>query len=489
MKGLLLGVGLSLLLAGVDAFEQPSSRLRKPLLPGAPPAGSVPQTDLLAGSKAKAVQPSPTKGYAAVIGGVLIHLACGSMYCWGNLISYLPAHLKYWSPEGGTGTPDAQLVLAFILMSQMTGMPFGPMLESLIGPRLTAMLGATMMGSGLWLASYAKTLLQFVVSYAVLFGLGVGVAYQMPFITGGRWFPGKKGTVQGAIISGMGASAFIFNMVATRLINPEGLNSVGGVFPPEVSARWSPLLRVLGTCYAALALTGAALQSNPSDLHKTYPVLEFFKNFGKPKTTPLTKQVAKKKTASAPPSRSVMSDVCSAKFLQMWLMILTSAVSGLNIAASYKSFGAKQEHLNSDGFLSLVGSLSAILGNAAGRFFWGSLSDSQGFARCFRALTAVQAVTMLLYRALAASRLTFALGTVLLLFCMGGNFAMFPAQTFRTFGANGAGVYSFLFTGFGCAALLGPVLSNKLFDRGGYALIYNVLAALSLFSFTLATWM
>ena len=57
--------------------------------------------------------------------------------------------------------------------------------------------------------------------------------------------------------------------VATRLINPEGLNSVGGVFPPEVSARWSPLLRVLGTCYAALALTGAALQSNPSDLHKT----------------------------------------------------------------------------------------------------------------------------------------------------------------------------------------------------------------------------
>ena len=53
-------------------------------------------------------------------------------------------------------------------------------------------------------------------------------------------------------------------------------------------------------------------------------------------------------------------------------MILCSAVSGLNIAGSYKTFGSKQPHLNSDTFLSLVGALSAIGGNAAGRFFWGS---------------------------------------------------------------------------------------------------------------------
>jgi len=170
-------------------------------------------------------------------------------------------------------------------------------------------------------------------------------------------------------------------------------------------------------------------------------------------------------------------------------MILMSAVSGLNIASSYKTYGAKQPHLNSDAFLSLVGSLSAILGNAAGRFFWGSLSDSVGFKRCFQTLALIQATTMLLYRYLAASRVTFAAGTILLLFCMGGNFAMFPAQTFRTFGANGAGVYSFLFTGFGCAALLGPVLSNALLSKGGYALAYNVLASLSLMALTLASFL
>jgi len=488
MPSLTLTIGLALLATGVHSFEQPNSRLRKPVLPTAPPTtGGAHSTDLIAGKKPEPVE-SQTPGYLAVLGGMMIHLACGSMYCWGNLISYLPGSLKYWSPEGGTGPADASLVLAFILMSQMSGMPFGPVLESMIGPRFTAMIGAVMMGSGLWLASYAETLTQFVLSYAVLFGLGVGVAYQMPYIVGGRWFPSKRGTVQGAITSAMGASALVFNTVSTKLINPDGINPTGGVFPPEITARWSGLLRTLGTCYAALALVGAALQTNPASLGKKYPVVEFFKTLGKPAAVPAKGAKAQaKKAVAAPAGPSVLASVFSLKFFQLWVMILCSAICGLNIASSYKTYGTKQAHLNSDAFLSLVGSLAAIGGNAAGRFFWGSMSDKYGFKKCFMTLTCIQATTMLLYRHLAAHRLTFTLGTVLMLFCMGGNFAMFPAQTFRMFGAIGPNVYSFLFTGFGFAALLGPVVSNALLVKGGYALAFNVLAALSLISLALAS--
>ena len=89
------------------------------------------------------------------------------------------------------------------------------------------------------------------------------------------------------------------------------------------------------------------------------------------------------------------------------------------------------------------------------------------------------------YGRLAAYRPTFMLATVTMLFCMGGNFAMFPAQTFRAFGAQGASVYSFLFTGFGCAALLGPLLSNALLASGGYPMVYTTLAAMSAFAFLL----
>jgi len=179
--------------------------------------------------------------------------------------------------------------------------------------------------------------------------------------------------------------------------------------------------------------------------------------------------------------------VLSLSFWRMWLMIILSAVSGLNVAGSYKTFGTRLAALNSDSFLSLVGALAAILGNAAGRFFWGALSDVAGFKRPFMLLTTLQAVTMLAYTTLAKSRATFAAATVLMLFCMGGNFAMMPAQAMRLYGANGASVYSFMFTAFGLAALMGPVIGNALLSTGGFELVYRTLGLLSLGALTIAS--
>ena len=53
-----------------------------------------------------------------------------------------------------------------------------------------------------------------------------------------------------------------------------------------------------------------------------------------------------------------------------------------------------------------------------------------------------------------------------MLFCVGGTFALFPAQAMRVYGASGASVYSIMFTAFGSAALLGPIASNALLQRG-----------------------
>ena len=202
---------------------------------------------------------------------------------------------------------------------------------------------------------------------------------------------------------------------------------------------------------------------------------------------PVPRLAPKRPAPATAPCRSVVSDLFSWRFVQLWLMIIMSATSGINIASSYKTFALKQPNLNSEAFLALVGSIAALGGNAAGRFFWGFMSDKFGFRRCFLTLTALQASTMLGYRKLAERRLTFALGTQVMLFCMSGNFVMFPAHCFRTFGANGAAVYSFLFTAFGSAALLGPVLTKALLAKGGYALAYNVFAALSLLALLLGS--
>ena len=50
----------------------------------------------------------------------------------------------------------------------------------------------------------------------------------------------------------------------------------------------------------------------------------------------------------------------------------------------------------------------------------------------------------------------------------------------------GARVYSFLFTGFGSAALMGPILGSYLLRKGGFELLYTTLGLLSLVSTALA---
>ena len=74
-------------------------RLHPLCTPFAPSAGlrtfHPPPCTLHALRAAQVLESSVAVGVLAVLGGVLIHLACGSMYTWGNLISYVPPHLKY----------------------------------------------------------------------------------------------------------------------------------------------------------------------------------------------------------------------------------------------------------------------------------------------------------------------------------------------------------------------------------------------------------
>ena len=119
------------------------------LLTAAPTQFAAPARPLLAlrGGARGVQKPSNKAGTSSVVGGVLLHLACGAAMATAE---------------------DTRLAL----LAQMAGMPLGPLLEKQLGPRLTAVIGSLMMGSGVLLSSFATTLMQFVLSYAVLFGLG-----------------------------------------------------------------------------------------------------------------------------------------------------------------------------------------------------------------------------------------------------------------------------------------------------------------------------
>ena len=147
-----------------------------------------------------------------------------------------------------------------------------------------------------------KTLSSFLMFYAVLFGLGIGVSYTSPMMAGWKWLPNKKGLVSGAILMGFGAGGS-FQHNCTNLVNPRKHNPVEGVFPREVYNNFPRMLRTLATLYLVGGLAGSMLVTEP-------------------------KKDAKSTKVPPPPGVSVEEALQSPQFWLMWSMIVSSASAG-----------------------------------------------------------------------------------------------------------------------------------------------------------------
>ena len=121
------------------------------------------------------------------------------------------------------------------------------------------------------------------------------------------------------------------------------------------------------------------------------------------------------------------------------LAFIGTATAGLFVAGTYKTFGGG--YFDSDRYLASVGSASSAA-NLLGRVAWGALSDRAGWRASLAALSAAATCLLLTYAAVARarSRALFALWTCGILFCYGGNFALYPAATAHLFGRARAGL-------------------------------------------------
>lgn len=401
-----------------------------------------------------------------MIGGFIAHLTLGTLYCWGNFISYAPDKLRFFDGQSHPGQqPDALYVIPFTIIALAIGVPIGPILVKKIGARAGCIIGSWIAATGVYLASYQNTLSMFMLFYAIMFGTGVGLAYTSPMVAGWKWLPEAKGLVSGAVLAGFGTGGFIFSKIGSKTVNPTNADLVDGKFPPAVYEAFPGMLRKLSMMYFVVSAIGSLCITEP----KTSEASD-----------------SKKPTATAwglSPSQALKTK----QFWMMWAMVLTAATAGLNTASVYKQYAATSEALSGDQFQATVGGIGALF-NGFGRLFWGSISDMIGFRNSFYILTVLQAVSMLLYRFSTGSKTTFLVNTSALFFCLAGNFALFPSAVQRMFGpASGATIYGLLYNGFGLASVGGGMLTKSLVKSVGWNGVFQILAGLSLVSTVIAT--
>lgn len=380
-----------------------SSLSRRPILPIYTPLASVSPTISDTNSATRSTEESNrAKGLACVLGGAMVHLVIGTIYCWGNFISYAPESLRFFDGKSHPGVPpDALYAIPINFAIQSLVMPFSPAFVKALGASRALLVGSAIIVSSIFLASFQKTLASFLSFYSVLFGIGIGLSYTIPMGAGWKWLPQSKGLVSGGVLTGLGAGGFIFSLIGSRLANPQGLNMINGRFPDSVYSAFPSMLRKLAAIYAILALCGSLLVSEPPVVSQSPPA----STHAPAATASSSPPSPSRATASAAPTLpgpsptgglSVQEALSSFQFWLMWTMIIFSGTAGLNTVAVYKQFAATSPMLTKDSYLALVGGIAALF-NGSGRLLWGYLSDKIGFKRAYKLVTLLQAMILITY--------------------------------------------------------------------------------------------
>ncbi|XP_046370771.2 oxalate:formate antiporter-like isoform X1 [Haliotis rufescens] len=419
-----------------------------------------------------------------IIGGVLIHITLGTLYTFGNLNPYLTSYLR---EEFRNETLYDYSDTAWVYSASIIGMGCTIVLAGAIydrlGPRVTVAIGCVLMSGGTLLTALTieHSIYLVVLTYGLMFGLGVGISYTVPMSCAMKWIPQRKGLACGLTVAGFGGGAFIFDYVQTWYINPDNEyldnnSTTQNFFTQEAILNRVPrVFSVLGACYAALQVMGIILLTDPPNVQQIEGEEEnvreeMFTDSGEREDRRMLEesssllQETPNMTSASLVEEAYVSWRHSWKtkdFWLLWFALLLNSQGLVFFSSFWKAYGLSI--IRDDHFLAIVGSVAALF-NAGGRIFWGHFGDKVSFKVAMLYLCAVFTVLMASYQLneLAGKPLFFiyvclTFGT----FC--GNYALFPVATVQTFGQRHfVQNYGLLFTSQSVMALILAITSDEI---------------------------
>ena len=299
-------------------------------------------------------------GYLAV--GVFAMLFAGILYAWSILKSPLAAAFG-WSAS--------ELALNFTLAMSCfcIGGLLGARLSKRAGHRTALVAAGILSAAGFWLTATLRSpsVWLLYLTYGVLAGLGIGIAYNVMIATVSAWFPDKKGLCSGCLMMGFGASALVLGNLANALF--------------KSSLGWRVTYGILGVCLLVVLILAGFLLRRP-DAGTVFP---------QPKT-------GKSAAAETFERRDYTSLQMLARpsFWMAFVSISFLAAVGSSVISFAKDLALSVKAPEALA-VSLVGVLSVC--NGLGRILTGALFDAIGRRRTMllaNALTIVAAAVTLL---------------------------------------------------------------------------------------------
>lgn len=388
------------------------------------------------------------KAYTKLAAGVGINLTLGVLYLWSIISKTLVA-------DHGWSNQQASIPYTIAILLWSVGALIAGSLQDRFGPRRFVLTGITLVGLGLLASGFASGPLWMILTFGLLVGLGVGFAYASVTPAVMKWFHrDSKGLVTGLVVAGFALASAYLGPVAYYLIHGLGIS-------------WT--FWFLGLFSLATGIPLALIIKNPPKDYVPSQAL----TLSHKKLTPPKK----------PWFYTWKEMMKTREFVLLWLMYAFSASAGLMIISNISSIAAEQSGYKTGFVLVII----LALFNSLGRIVSGSLSDRIGRIPTLQIVFGLQGVNMLLF-SFYQSPLLVLLGAAISGYSYGSLLSVFPSITsdyygLRDFGNN----YGVLFTSFGLAGFIGPLLAASVRDfTGSFALAYILSAGFILIAFFLS---
>ena len=353
-----------------------------------------------------------------VIAGIAIQMCLGTAYIWGIFQSYLiitkttPKALFNWPATHGTW---AYALLLFMLTF---GSVFGGRIQSKVKPRTVIVAAGIVMGVGFFLAQFTTESTPWVLwlTYGVLGGFGMGMAYTTTIATCQKWFPDKRGLVTGIIVSALGFGGVVFSQFAEVVIKDIGVLKT---------------FSVLGVIFVIVSILGSFFIKNPP---------EGFRPEGWTPPAPKDGIIAQ--------NFSPLEVLKTPQFYMVTIALMCATAAGSMMIPMAKVLGLDRG-LTKEAAVLGVTIIAAC--NSFGRFFWGWISDKLGRKNTILILLTMTALSIVIVAFVKAYLILIFIA--LIGFSYGGFLGVFPAMTADFWGTkNVATNYGMVLIGFGIGA-------------------------------------
>lgn len=323
----------------------------------------------------------PVRWHFLLIGSLSM-LFSGIIYAWSILKT--PFSTEF-------GWTASQLALNFTLIMCffcIGGMAAGMLIKK-TSPKTIVIFSALFTCFGFILVSVmsGRSIFTLYLSYGLLCGFGIGMAYNVIIATVNSWFPDKKGTCSGILMMSFGASTLILGNIASHMFKADNIG-------------WRNTYMVLGIATGIILLFAALFLKFPPDTVQL------------PRASLNKKSNTREDFESRDYTTSEM--IRRFTFWRFFLFLVTLAATGSTVISFARdlaiNIGATETLA-----ITLVGVLSVF--NGLGRIICGVLFDLAGRkkAMLFANIVTISAPTILLISLLTSSVVTGILG-----FCLVG---------------------------------------------------------------------